>query len=175
MTVKKKAKSSLLGKRMGTKRRDMRFIAPDGSEWDSRFEWIVYDAYKQAGSSVRRTEAGGRDTLSYSEPVRSATCDSCGATAVSKSRRYTPDLFYHTGLPDNKEEGYYIEVKGYIRAEQRSLIRAFAKARKDVDLRYIYQRDFPVSRTSTVSSWHSKCVKRPYVIWDGKVPTEWKT
>lgn len=160
--------------KIGTKDRDMRFRSPDGQEWASRFEWLVYDAYQRAGYACRRTIKGSSDTLSYNESVRGATCDSCGKAEISKPRTYTPDLFF-AERGAGVEAGSYIEAKGYLRSPQRALLRAFCKTRKDVALRIIYQRDFPVSKSSTISSWTNRYLKVPYAIWNGKPPTEWKT
>lgn len=161
--------------KIGTKRRDMRFRAPDGSEWDSKFEWQVYDEYLRSaeGRKIRRTIQGGPDTLSYSVPVRNATCNSCGSAEVSKQRRYTPDMVYD-GLGAAGDLGtYFIETKGYLRAPERSLLRAFCKARQDVSLRIIYQRDFPVNKKLSITQWTAKYLKIPYAVWAGSVPVKW--
>lgn len=154
----------------------MRFRAPDGSEWDSKFEWQVYDQYLRSDDAgeVRRTVQGSSDTLSYTVPVRNATCDSCGQTEVSKHRRYTPDIFYDGRGTNRHESAFFIETKGYLRAAERSLLRAFCKARKDIDLRIIYQRDFPVNKQLSITQWTAKYLKIPYAVWQGKVVTEWQ-
>lgn len=157
------------GRRVGTKRRDMRWESPDGALWDSRFEYEVHDGFQRSASrgKVRRTEQGGRDTFSYSVPVRNATCDSCGQAKVSKHRHLTPDLF-HDGTDANGHKGsYFIETKGYLRAAERSLLRAFCKARQDVSLRILYQRDFPVSKSLTITQWTAKFLKIPFAVWPG--------
>lgn len=176
----KKPKASLRRKlrgvkagRIGTKARDMRFMGPDGQEYASRFEYVVFDAYRRSGTPCRRTIKGSRDTLSYTLPVRNATCGSCGSDKIGQQRKYTPDLF-HDGDPERGgEQGYFIEVKGYLRAPQRSLLRAFCKARPDVNLRFILQRDFPISKSSTISVWISRFLKKKWVVWDGKIPEKW--
>jgi hypothetical protein len=155
----------------------MRFRAPDGSEWDSKFEWQVYDVYLRdpvSGRKIRRTVKGSGDTLAYTVPVRNATCDSCGQAKVSKHRSYTPDIF-HDGAGDAGLKGsYLIETKGYLRAAERSLLRAFCKARPDIDLRIIYQRDFPVNKGLSITQWTAKYLKIPYAVWRGSVVTEWQ-
>src|SRR5579885_1009284 len=57
-------KISPLGRRIGTHRRDMRWEAPDGSVWASRFEYEVYRGLKESGVAVRRTDE--QDRLFYS-------------------------------------------------------------------------------------------------------------
>lgn len=174
LRLRQKLDGVIAGK-IGTKRKDMRFRSPDGQEWDSRFEWQVFDVYVRAGWKVRRTAKGSSDTLSYVLPVRAATCLGCGSSEIGQQRKYTPDVFCDGSPVGGKAGEYFIEVKGYLRAAQRSLLRAFCKARKDVDLRIIYQRDFPISAKSTISQWTARFLKIPYAIWNGKPVTEWKT
>lgn len=163
------------GKKVGTKRRDMRWLAPDGTEWDSCFEYEVFLAYQKAGINVRRTTE--QDSLFFSRPVRNGVCEKCGACDVVSRHRYTPDL--HASAEDNRERGgleapgYLIETKGYLRAEQRSLLRALRKARPDVDLRAIVQRDYKVGK-GTICAWFRKYLKMPCVVWQGEVP-EWQS
>src|SRR5271170_8035301 len=91
-------KCKLVGRRMGTKRRDMRWLSPDGQEWDSKLEAEVYESLHKAGyTRVRRTRSGRpgeeSDTFVYTVPVRNASCDVCKSTAVSKRRTYTADFY----------------------------------------------------------------------------------
>jgi hypothetical protein len=68
---------------------------------------------------------------------------------------------------------YYIEAKGYIRAERRRLLRAFRNARQDIDLRLVVERDYKVTAKLTIVQWARKYLKCPAVVWDGKLPEEW--
>lgn len=184
---KKKTKPATLGHRGGTKRRDMRWISPNGEVFDSKYEYEVYTAAKQALLPVRRTTKGGADTpgsdtLSYWHPVRGGSCRSCGGADTGTLRSYTADILYDTDLLPARSESekskgersrYYVDAKGYLRANKRSLLRSLVKARKDIDLRFILQRDFKVSPTSNASAWIRRYLKAPYAIWDGKWPTEW--
>lgn len=169
------SKAFIPGQKVGTKRRDMRWLAPDGVEWDSRFEYEVFLAHQKAGLNVRRTTE--QDTLSFTRPVRNGTCTNCGSCEVASRHRYTPDL--HVDTEDNREHsglettGYAIETKGYLRADQRSLLRALRKARPDSDLRAIVQRDYKVGK-GTVCEWFRKFLKMPCVVWAGEVP-KWDT
>jgi hypothetical protein len=159
------------GKRVGTKRRDMRWLAPDGTEWDSKFEYEVFLTYQKAGLNVRRTTE--QDSLLFTRPVRNGTCAICGSCEVASRHRYTPDL--HVGAEDDRERSsvqtasHYEEVKGYLRADQRSLLRALRKAKPDVDLRAVVQRDYKVGK-GTVCQWFRKYLKMPCVVWNGEVP-----
>lgn len=165
---------------MGTERKDHRWLSADGQEWDSRFEAQVYEGIHKSGQAkVERTtkgKPGESDTLLYTVPVRDATCSACGASQVSKRRNYTPDL----RLPDApardngvfSHTGFYVEVKGYLRANERSLLRAFCKARPDIDLRFVFQRDFRIG-AGTAISWVTKFLKRPACVWTGRLPDEW--
>lgn len=157
----------------------MRWLSPDGQEWDSKFEWQVYESLHKSGSGVQRAakgKPGESDTFVYTMPVRDATCDACQSTEVSKRRQYSPDLrFAHAHHGDDRSyshSGFYIEVKGYLRAEQRSLLRAFCKARPDIDLRFILQRDFKIG-AGTAVSWITRYLKRPVTVWRGRLPDEW--
>jgi hypothetical protein len=174
-----------LGTRVGHKRSDMRWLAPDGVEWSSKFEYEVYAAAKLAGVRVRKCQRGkpgesGSDTFEYGHsPGRGLKCRVCGSDQVSQSRSYTPDLLHDPEvLPARSEqvyspgrsEHYYVDVKGYMRANKRSLLRSFCKARQDIALRVILQRDYRLSKTATISQWLSKTLRVPYVLWAGRWP-----
>jgi hypothetical protein len=176
------------GKRGGTKRRDMRWITPDGQEWDSKYEYEVYKAGIDAKLPIRRTVKGKgnsteSDTLLYWHPNRSGSCFACGSTETGSTRSYTADLFCNTSLHSAKSgnkdnhgaglSGYYVDAKGYLRPNKRALLRSLVKARKDIDLRILLQRDFPVSKVSRASDWIRKYLKIKFAIWNGKWPTEW--
>jgi hypothetical protein len=153
----------------------MRWMAPDGTEWDSKFEYEVFLTYQKAGLNVRRTTE--QDSLLYTRAVRNGACTKCGSCEVVSRHSYTPDL--HVSAEDNREQGglqatsHYEEVKGYLRAEQRSLLRALRKARPDVDLRAVVQKDYKVGK-GTVCQWFRKYLKMPCVVWTGEVP-KWDT
>ena len=175
-----------LGTRVGKKRSDMRWLDPDGVEWDSRLEYEVYAAAKLAGVCVRKCQRGkpgesGSDTFEYGHsPGRGLKCRVCGSDQVSQSRTYTPDILHYSEvLPAGSEQvyspgrsdNYYVDVKGYMRANKRSLLRSFCKARPDIALRVILQRDYRLSKTATISQWLSKTLRVPYAIWNGRWPT----
>lgn len=171
--IRADAKAVTPGYKVGTKRRDMRWMAPDGVEWDSKLEYEVFLAYQKEGKNVRR--AGEEDRLFYTSPVRNGACTQCDSCEVVQRHSYTPDL--HVGAEDNRERGglqaasHYVEVKGYLRAEQRSLLRSLRKARPDVDLRLIVQRDFKVTSKLTLTEWARKYLRVRVVVWSGRVPT----
>lgn len=165
----------------------MRWIAPDGAVWDSKFEYEVYKAAKDAKLPVYRAVKGTpdgaeSDTVAYWDSLRVGSCRACGSSDVGKLRSYTPDILHSPGVSrkrpqDQSEErrtSSYIDVKGYLRADKRRLLRALVKARKDINLRILLQRDFTLSRTATASSWIRKMLKIPYAIWDGKWPDKWE-
>lgn len=167
-------KATVPGRKVGTKRRDMRWLAPDGTEWDSKFEYEIFLAYEKEGKSARRTTE--QDSLLFTRPVRNGACTECESCTVVSRHRYTPDLY--VGAEDNREFGglqatsYYVEAKGYLRAEQRSLLRSLRKARPDVDLRLIVQRDYKVTKSLTITEWARKYLRVRAVVWAGRVP-EW--
>lgn len=183
MAVKKKT----VGKRVGTKRRDMRWITPEGT-FDSKFEYEVYKAGLDAKIPIRRTTKGkpdtaGSDTVSYWHPSRGGACRSCGSTEVGTLRSFTADLLYDPALlrPQSGNKGdtsdqsppFLIESKGYLRSNKRSLLRSLVKARKDIALRIILQRNFPISKKSSITDWVRKYLKIPFAVWNGKWPVSW--
>lgn len=177
-------KPAVAGQRVGTKRSDMRWLAPDGTVWASRFEYAVYSKLKERGYDVRKTSE--QDRMAYASPVVSGRCLQCGTDRVVTERHYTPDLFVvprradeasRAGLIEDPTSpgryGYYLEAKGYLRSERRSLLRAFRKTGPRCDLRLVLQRDYPVGK-STLSGWATRLMKVPVHIWDGDIPESWR-
>ncbi len=171
-------KALIPGRRVGTKRRDMRWLAPDGTEWDSKFEYEIFLTYQKAGMHVRRTTE--QDSLLFTRPVRNGACTECCSSEVVSRHTYTPDLFVSDAI-DRRQgpesalptAGYYIEAKGYLRAEQRSLLRALRKARPDVDLRVIVQRDYKVTKSLTITEWVRKYLRARVAVWHSGVTPTW--
>ena len=160
--------------RIGYKRSDRRWRAPDGSEWASKFEWQVFDALSANGYNVRRCDE--RDTLSYTEPKSNARCVACGSWECVQDRTYTPDLFL---LPESQGAdgvGYYIEVKGYFRREKRQLFRCMRNSREDIDIRLILEADHWVTKGKTrMTDYARRYLKTtPTHVWDGDIPEDWK-
>lgn len=166
------------GVRVGTKRRDMRWQA-EGQEWDSRLEYEVFRVYRDAGYNIRRCTA--EDSVRYTRPVRNGVCNACGAVSVDSVHSYTADFFVFAGPKAEGGQsaaadaavasaGHYLEVKGYLRADRRSLLRALRKARPDVDLRLIAQRDYRVTKTATLTQWARRYLRCPAILWNGGVP-----
>src|ERR1700761_3018185 len=100
---KKKAKKKIVpagtiaskvgGTKVGTKRKDMRFLSPEGEEWDSKFEWQGFEGARRAGIKLIRCDKdGASDTLSYFHSVRGTSCADCGSSRVGKLRRLTFDF-----------------------------------------------------------------------------------
>lgn len=178
MKKKRASRAGVIPGRIGTKRSDYRFRAPDGTEWDSRFEWQVTNGLVKMGYPVEKCTKGGDHTVSYIQRVRGGTCAACGSNLVGKRRTYTPDLFHDpdcaTGTPARDSEKFWIEVKGYLRSEERSLLRSLCTERPDLDLRFIYQRDFPISRRSGtgIVEWTKSCLKKHAAVWKNE-PIDW--
>ena len=173
------AVSKTPGTRVGTKRRDMRWRAPDGTEWDSRFEYEVFLAYTAAGFQTRK--ATEQDCVTYSRPVRNGVCRKCGALEVATQHRYTPDLFVippHAGKRGGMAQlgPFSLEVKGYLRAERRSLLRALCKAQPNLHLRLLVQRDYQVTKSLSLTEWARKFLHIPVAVWTGQPPSpaEWR-
>jgi hypothetical protein len=184
---RKAKKPVLAGHKVGTKRSDLRWIDHEGTEWASKFEAEVYHSAKLANAPVRKCikgkpDAPNSDTYSFWDSSnRRSKCRACGSSEVGQLRSYTPDLVWDPALlskgsADEDHKGsspqrYLVDVKGYLRAGKRSILRAFKKARPDADLRFIFQRDYRISKTATITSWCTKSLKAPYVVWDGRYPS----
>lgn len=162
------------GTRLGSKRRDMRWQDPEGNVWASRFEYEVYLGVKASGRTVRRTTP--EDSMAYTSSIKGGVCTECLSRAVAQEHRYTPDLYVDTsgriGTEATGNAGYYLEAKGYLRSERRSLLRAFRKARPDCDLRLVVQSDYRVGKGS-LTSWAEKYLKVKVHVWNGTLPEGW--
>lgn len=187
--VKKGTK--LGGRRVGTKKRDMRWESPEGELFDSYFEYQVISNARLAGVPIRRAIKGtpdspDSDTVSYRHKATGRSrCASCGSTEVYSERSYTSDILLDTALlsKEHSDKDHkageparsHVDVKGYLRSPQRALLRSLNKARPDINLRLLLQRDFSVSKSSTISSWCRRVAKMPYAIWTGSFPkpNEW--
>lgn len=170
------------GHRTGTKKSDRHWTDPEGNIWDSRYEYLVFRAYAEAGHRVRRTTKG--DSFSFVLSIKRGQCGACGSTEVGQLRTYTADL--HVTADHTKHEAldYYVEAKGYLRPKERALLRAFYKANPNAPVRYLLQRDFPASKRSKVTGkqgsivdwFHKFLPNAKLAIWSGNVPLEsdWK-
>ena len=167
-----KAKPATPGRRVGTKDRDMRWEAPGGVVWSSRYEYELFLQLKEQGYNVRKTDE--KDSLSYTSPVRGGRCLQCSSGKVVQEHVYTPDLSVGEQSPSAKpgskdgNRDYCIEAKGYLRGPRRALLRHFRKARPGVDLRLVVQRDYRVSAKATITEWATKYLKVPVVVWPGR-------
>jgi hypothetical protein len=163
----------------------MRWLAPDGQVWASRFEYGIFVQLKEQGFHVRKTDLP--DQLDYTDPVHGGRCLDCGSSSCVTARHYTPDLFVgpagtdlDTGAERVREGhapspfGYYIEAKGYLRADRRSLLRSVRKAWPRLDFRLVVQRDYRVTAKLTIVEWARKFLKCEVHVWNGSLPKEWK-
>jgi hypothetical protein len=155
----------------------MRWKTPDGVVWDSRFEAEVFDGYGRAGYQVRQTTE--HDRVLYTRGVRNGLCGKCGSAEVATSHSYQADLSIlpkDGGQQPSLDDGgaYLLEVKGYIRAERRSLLRALLKARPDLRLRLLVQRDYKVTKSLSLTDWAVKYLRIPVAVWTGQPPTTWR-
>lgn len=136
-----------MGRKIGFKRSDRRFLSDDGQEWDSKFEWLVYSGLKGAGHRVRRCDQS--DSISYNTAVKQGKCLECGGTVCVQERIYTPDLY--VGEPSGKgtsaNRGFTLECKGFFPADKRSLFRAVANQATGIDLRIVFEREVKLKGT----------------------------
>lgn len=175
----RKKQSKIVGHKAGTKRSDKRWIDEHGNLWASRFEYLVYEAAKRANAAARRCDKGGSDTFSYHSEVRNGRCQDCQSANVVQERRYTPDIYIvppsAEGQSDesgSREGGYYVEAKGYLRADKRALLRSLVKSGEISDLRFIIQSDYRVGKTS-LSGWIDKFLKCKWALFTGEWPEIW--
>ena len=125
-----------MGKRVGTKRSDRRWLDDTGQEWASRYEYQVFCAFRDLGVNIRKCGKG--DTIEYSEPKRNNKCLECGSERVVQTRTYTPDLCID---PDSEGGRTFIEVKGYMPAPKRKLFKDMLKGRPDIDIALVFEKD----------------------------------
>jgi len=157
--------------KVGTKRSDHRWRAPDGTVWDSKFEWRVYDDLRRAGIAVRKCSE--RDSISYSTKVRSGRCVACGGGTVVQDRSYTPDLHVWQGPGDG--DGIWLEVKGHMQPSRRSQLREVVKQNPELDLRFIlYSANTKATKKLRLWEYIEKYLKRPVIVWQGEFPNEWQ-
>lgn len=157
------------GKRIGTKRSDLRFQSPDGQVWASPFEWRVYDAVKRSGRDIRR--ATSADTVDYNTSVKHGRCTQCSSDSVVQERTYTPDLYI--GSQGSGRAGYFVETKGHFPGPKRNLFRQVKAQTPDIDLRIIASSDHWVSKGKTRLSDWAKRFKIMLIIWKGELPEGW--
>lgn len=174
MKKKKDRLTQERGHRVGTKRSDRRWQDEHGEIWASRFECLVYESARRAALKVRRCDKGGSDTVSYTSPVRNGVCQSCKGTAVVQERRYSPDLriLSDEGKEGAGSAGYYAEIKGYLRAPERGLLRDIISSGAIADLRIILQADYKLG-SHTLGWWIDRYLKCKWAVFDGEYPKVW--
>jgi len=168
-----------LGHKAGKHKSDRHWIDPEGNKWDSRYEYVIWRAFSETSRKVRRTDKG--DTMAFTLPIKGGKCGDCGSAKVGQQRTYTPDLHVAAYNPKHEAEYYYVEAKGYLRAKERSLLRAFYKAHPDAPVRFLFQRDFPAtarSKTtghrSSIMQWFAKFLPNfKAEVWNGTIPKGW--
>ena len=156
------------GDRVGTKRSDRRWKAPDGTIWASKFEYTVYDTLLSADFDVRK--CGHDDTISYVEPRRNSRCVECGSDKVVQDRTYTPDLCMYQETQRGDRPIYNIETKGYFRAERRKLFREMVKSNPTYPIVVILERNGWVTKgKSRYLDYFKRYLKTvPVFVWNGQ-------
>lgn len=154
------------GRKRGQKRRDFHYTDENG-DWDSRFEAQVFKGAVDAGTNVRRNYT----PIPYARRVPRASCQDCGSDRVGETRRITFDLRVDNGHSEGKEDFYYLEPKGYMRAPKRSLYRSFFKDKPGISVRFIIQSNYRVGKGS-FGEWINKHLNSPWFLWKGVYPTE---
>jgi len=79
-----------------------------------------------------------------------------------QGRTYTPDIFVDTG---EGSSGFYIEVKGYLPAAKRYLLRCVKECYPSLDLLLILQSNHSVTKGKTrLLDWAAR-FRIPAVMW----------
>ena len=87
------------------------------------------------------------DSIKYRTKVRNGACGTCGKSDVYQERSYTPDVRFANGI--------YLEIKGKLTPQKRTLMRQFVKCHPELDLRFIFQND----------GWLTKRKRTSYSEW----------
>lgn len=156
---------------MARKRRDRRFTDPEGNEWDSQFEYLVFVGLPSHGYRVRRCDE--RDSVSYQHPVKQGACLECGSHEVVQVRSYTPDLFVVDALTDTDEDGTYIECKGYFPADRRAQLRSVVQSNPQLDLRILFAAERKLTKAKTNIEYVHSYIKCGAGVWN-KGALEWR-
>lgn len=129
-----------MSRRRTSRRGNRRYVDPHGDEWDSQFEWFVYNGLRDLGYSVRRCTSS--DSIAYHSQVKQGRCLECGSDGTVQERIYTPDLYVADDPTQSRDErgGYFIECKGYWPAEKRSLLRQVKEQNPSLDLRVLFAK-----------------------------------
>jgi len=158
------------GRRKGVKRSDRRWIDADGGEWDSKFEWRVYNGLRDHGNRIRRCDE--RDAIAYNTSVRQGRCLECKSNAVIQERIYTADLFMVSERDGGATGGgYLVECKGYFPGTKRALFRAISKQLQGIGLRIIFESNRQLKGTKNmtpVGYIHKYCKGVVPGVWDKK-------
>ena len=176
MGKSKTPRKPIAGKRTGKKRSDFHWTDPTGEIWDSRFEYIFYAAARAANIDLRRCTED--HTFSYLLPIRGGICAGCESTDVGQRRTYTPDFYYPAKDTGGQDCRAYIETKGYLRAKERALLRAYYNAHPDTILSVVLQRNYRVTKPNksgdgSVVAWFNRFLPNVRVsIWSGSIESK---
>lgn len=163
--------------RVGNKRSDRRWEAPDGTIWASKFEFQVFTKLTALGVVGRKCEQGGSDTFAYTTPIGTGRCAQCGSGQVVQERTYTPDVHISADSPVTCFEGDgYVEAKGFFPADKRGLLRHFRKTGPSINLCVIANADHWVTKgRSRLSDYFKRYFKDvEFMIWRGSNPDRWE-
>lgn len=146
------------GRRVGTKKSDRRWQDNAGNIWASKLESDLFQFFQAAGAAVRKCDE--RDSVPYVTRIRQGRCGACGSDVVRQEHTYTPDLCVDATPAISEKGGNLIEAKGYLRPDDRRILRGVLQARPDINLHLILQR----YHKPTVD-WARKFLKIPVLIF----------
>jgi hypothetical protein len=103
---------------------------------------------------------------------------------VGQQRHWTPDFRIISQHKGDTAQRTYIETKGYMRAQERALLRAFCKENPDSGICFIFQQDYRTAKAnpatgrkeSRISDWFKQFATGcKYAIWTGEIPTRFES
>lgn len=155
-----------MGSRVGTKRKDKRWVDDDGIVWASEFECRVYTGLRDVlgAHHVFKCEPAEGDSFGYTTQVPSGSCVECGSTEIVQQRTYTPDVRVVGEHPDARP--VYVESKGYFPREARELLRNFRRTGPDIGLIVIFQRNAKATAKRTYGQYADSFLKVPWFVWN---------
>lgn len=128
----------------------------------SRLEHRIHDQLKKAGIKAEYEP----ETFAYKRRTRSTFCSVCGSKKTYQNARYTPD--FRIG------DRIYLEVKGYLKPENRAKMEDFLSCHDGFDLRFVFGADNWITRKrlKKYSDWAAS-IGAKYAIKE--IPAEWIT
>ena len=115
-----------------------------GLQVRSKFEATVINDLDERG--VRYEYEPGN--IGYDQPIKAGECLECGSSNVVWKRKYLPDI--------RLADGSLVEIKGYLKPDDRRTLIAFRNSHLKVKLRILFQSDRyldPKTKATSYTDW----------------------